>query len=128
MKSKKDKQFKNGAKFGNLTIICPCVHKHFEFICRCDCFQIVYCSAVELEKKYKTSCQNCVERKHVEKFTPGEIVIFHNPLEQIPFGAQAIVNRLIQNTKISALEVEYCGHFYNCRPSDVQSLGVKFYD
>ena len=95
-------------------------------ICSCECYQIVKISQEEL--KTRTACLSCESRQDLKKFADGDIVIYRNAIGDIPFGEQAIVNRLIETTRISAVEIEWRGHLYKCRPSELESLGVNFYE
>ena len=123
---KRKKKIEPGARFGKLTVIEVGDYNGEKFAdCRCVCGQrVVTFESQLLEKK---SCMACAEQKDLKQFTTGEIVLYRNAIGILPFGAQAIVNRLIQTERISAVEIEYRGRFYNARPGELESLGVNFY-
>lgn len=93
-------------------------------ICQCDCFQIVKVSEAEL--KNRTACYKCEAKNQAKRFKPGDIAVYHNSIGEIAFGEQVIVGGFseIEN----ALEIEYRGRIYLCRPDEVESLGVNFYE
>lgn len=121
--SKKARKIEVGAKLGKLTIICEAISQHQRIlICQCECFQIVKVSAEEL--KTRTACLKCEAKKELQKFKIGDIGIYQNAIGEIPFGEQAIVNRLLSNS----IEIEYRGRFYICSPGELKNLGINFYD
>lgn len=127
MPSEKRKQVEPSAKFGKLTIIyIASWYNDILCVCQCECFRIVKVSPEELETR--TACLDCESRQELENFADGDIVIFRNAIGEIPFGEQAIVNRLINTERISAVEIEWRGQLYKCRPSELESLGVNFYE
>lgn len=121
---KSQKEIKAGAKFGKLKIICLAKwHRDILCICQCECFQIVKVSEAELKKKLRTACLNCEAKKKLKRFKPDDIAVYRNSIGEIPFGAQVIVTGHLENL----LEIEYRGRLYNCRPSELESLGINFY-
>ena len=115
-----------GAKFGKLTIILfDYWHQEKLCVCQCECLRIVRTSEAELGDG-KTCCLDCEGQILADNFHSGDVVLYKIQFNEIPFEAQLIVEEVISNGKFTTLKVEYCGHLYNCRPSDVASLGVRF--
>lgn len=118
---KKARNIKVDAKVVKLTVICEAMSQYQRlFICQCECSQIVKVSAEEL--KTRKACLRCEAKKELQKFKPGDIVIYQNAIGEIAYGEQAIVNRLLSNS----VEIEYRGKRYDCNPNELKKLGIKF--
>ena len=122
---KREKKIEPGAKFGKLKIICFAKwQREIILICQCECCQMVKISEAEL--KTRRACLNCESKKQLQKFRPGDVVIYRNAIGEIAFGEQVIVEGICELE--NALQIEYRGRIYNARPSELKKLGVNLYE
>lgn len=122
---KRQKKIEAGVKFGRLKIIYLAMwHRDIFCICQCECLQIVKVTGNDLETTARTACLNCEEKKELKRFKTNDVCLYCNNIGEIPFGEQVIVTGYTENS----LEIEYRGRLYECRPSELEKIGINFYD